>query len=140
VPSQILWPDFWAPTQSPLLQTIQVPGYQERDQTTESGQIYISKSLHRSTLLLSLYYNYYGPGIYYSLFSQGAHGEGDKETFAPAADFFRLPYYMLKGTPGAIGNTVNNAKAFHPTGTVQNDPQVDYESGGELQKPLFVHQ
>ncbi|KAK7679537.1 Golgi alpha-1,2- mannosyltransferase [Cerrena zonata] len=43
-----------------------------------------------------MYYNYYGPDYYYPLLSQGAAGEGDKETFIAAAHKLKLPYYQVK--------------------------------------------
>lgn len=55
------------------------------DLSTESDQLFINKATHGRTLLLSLYYNIYGPGLYYKLFSLGEKGEGDKDTFSAAA-------------------------------------------------------
>ncbi|KAG0672004.1 Crossover junction endonuclease mus81, partial [Pichia californica] len=42
------------------------------DPTTESGQLFMSKKKHFKALILSLYYNTYGPDYYYPLLSQGA--------------------------------------------------------------------
>lgn len=73
------------------------------DVSTESGEIIIDKERHLKTMLLSLYYNVYGPAWYYSIFSQGVSGEGDKETFIAAATFFDLPYYQVKKGVGIAG-------------------------------------
>lgn len=64
--------------------------------SSETGQLLINKKVHAKTLFLSLYYNFYGPGYYYPLLSQGQAGEGDKETILPAAHQFNLPYYQVK--------------------------------------------
>lgn len=63
----------------------------------------ISKKIHEHTLLLSLFYNYYGPRYFYSLFTQGGNGEGDKETFAAAAAFYRLPFHRVEKRVQGIG-------------------------------------
>ncbi|AWU74673.1 uncharacterized protein C5L36_0A12490 [Pichia kudriavzevii] len=73
------------------------------DPSTESGQVLFSKSKHFKTILLSLYLNSYGPDYYYPLLSQGAGGEGDKETFIAAAHILEEHYYTVKKHVIALG-------------------------------------
>ncbi|OGM48764.1 hypothetical protein ABOM_002940 [Aspergillus bombycis] len=83
----VTWPDFWASSVSPAYYNISqqpMPPMTER-QSSETGIFLVSKKTHYLTLLLAAYYNYYGPSHYFRLLSQGAPGEGDKETFLQAA-------------------------------------------------------
>lgn len=126
--------------------------------SSESGQLMISKKTHMKELLLALYYNYYGPSHYYPLFSQGAQGEGDKETFLAATIVTKKPYYQVGKFLDALGNIRNDA--FNGNGMGQFDPVEDfawqkqkeqlrkelsgdayYEEVKKLKKPkmLFVH-
>ncbi|CAB4253152.1 similar to Saccharomyces cerevisiae YBR015C MNN2 Alpha-1,2-mannosyltransferase [Maudiozyma barnettii] len=73
------------------------------DMSTESGQLLINKNKHLKTIVLSLYYNFNGPNWYYSIFSQRAAGEGDKETFIAAAHYLELPFYQIRTGPGVDG-------------------------------------
>jgi alpha 1,2-mannosyltransferase len=78
----VTWPDFWSTTTSPTFWEIASvsDGVAKKEQdaraSTESGVMLVSKAKHANTLLLAAYYNYYGPGCYYPLLSQGAQGEG----------------------------------------------------------------
>ncbi|RAQ55241.1 hypothetical protein AFGD_010424 [Aspergillus flavus] len=146
----ITWPDFWGPTASPLYYTI---SSQERPapnirQSTESGEVFISKRSHLRTLLLVAYYNYWGPGYYYPLLSQGAAGEGDKETFIAAAMVFNEPFYQVSEPIRALGRHTNDG--FAGSTMVQYSPMEDYAltKKGEWRikgasvpapKPFFVH-
>lgn len=64
--------------------------------TLEAGILVVNKSTHWKTLLLALYYNVYGPHIYYPLLTQGSAGEGDKETFIAAAHVMGEAYFQTK--------------------------------------------
>ncbi|AOA60411.1 Alpha-1,2 mannosyltransferase [Komagataella phaffii CBS 7435] len=103
------------------------------DASTESGQLLVNKNKHAKTLMLMFYYNFYGPGYYYPLLSQGMAGEGDKETFLAAANFFGLPFYQVKAGPGILGHH-DSTGAFTGVAIVQYDPIADYE----LTKENFV--
>lgn len=94
------------------------------DPSSESGQLMISKKSHMRALLLALYYNMYGPGYYYPLFSQGAHGEGDKETFLAATISTNKPYYQVGKFLDALGNMKGGE--FNGNGMGQYDPVMDY--------------
>ncbi|KAI5298210.1 Glucosyltransferase-like protein [Ascosphaera pollenicola] len=91
----VTWPDFWKVLYSPYF--FNITGQHRPSNfpyaSTESGQLIVSKKSHEQMLLLSTYYNFYGPDKYYKLLSQGGPGEGDKETFIPAAVMLDLPFY-----------------------------------------------
>ncbi|KAL9121522.1 MAG: hypothetical protein Q9187_001918 [Circinaria calcarea] len=148
----VLWPDFWISTASPLYYNISgqpVPPVSRR-QSSETGEIVVSKKSHHQSLLLAAYYNYYGPSHFYILQSQGAPGEGDKETFAAAADALNETYYATServrpiGAPKEDGGTKGSAM-------VQYDPREDYNltkqglwrvkdlSVAESPRAFFIH-
>ncbi|KAI3403722.2 hypothetical protein KGF56_003445 [Candida oxycetoniae] len=94
--------------------------------SSETGQLLISKRIHFKTLVLSLYYNYYGPDFYYPLLSQGAAGEGDKETYIAAAHRLGLPYYQVSEFTREFGPMDKNKKKLQLFGMGQYDPIIDY--------------
>ncbi|KAF1941193.1 alpha-1,2-mannosyltransferase [Clathrospora elynae] len=122
----VTWPDFWAQTISAHFYHIaaipEVPS--QARLSSESGQLLLNKEIHRESLLMMVYYNYYGPDYYYKLLSQGSPGAGDKETFVQAALAVGLPYYQVRTPPLAIGRFVNGT--YHGTGIAQADPRRDY--------------
>lgn len=97
------------------------------DPSSESGQLLISKKTHLKALLLALYYNSYGPEFYYPMFSQGAKGEGDKETFLAATVVLKKSFYQVGKFLIALGNHKNGGFKGHGMGQV--DPIKDYELG-----------
>ncbi|BCS17884.1 alpha-mannosyltransferase [Aspergillus puulaauensis] len=149
--NMVTWPDFWASTVSSYFyeitsQPAPSPGKRAR-QSSESGEILISKRTHAKTLLLSTYYNLWGPNYYYPLLSQGAAGEGDKETFVAAAIAVNEPYYQVKTGIVAIGH--NSKGHLAGSAMVQFDPTEDYALRGsavkdlrgksETPRPFFIH-
>ncbi|CAI4055128.1 hypothetical protein SKDZ_02G1200 [Saccharomyces kudriavzevii ZP591] len=94
------------------------------DVSTESGQLMINKSKQLATALLSLFYNVNGPNWYYPIFSQKAAGEGDKETFIAAANFYGEPFYQVRTRTGVEGYHEN--KDFHGVAMLQHDFVQDY--------------
>lgn len=97
----LLWPDFWASSTSPLfydLASLPMPPL-TMQASVESGQLLVSKRRMRRELLMTAYYNMYGPEWYYPLLSQGAPGQGDKETFFAGAEAVRAD----KEWRGSIG-------------------------------------
>lgn len=98
------------------------------DLTTESGQILVNKDTHMRTLLLSLYYNLYGPHQYYPLLSQGSSGEGDKETFLTAATYYGEDVYNVKRICGSLGYWLRDSAEFIGVGMAQHDPVVDFRN------------
>jgi alpha 1,2-mannosyltransferase len=106
------------------------------DLSTESGQIVVNKKTHFKALLLSLYYNVYGPHHYYPLFSQGAKGEGDKETFIAAAVFFKLPVYQVSKPVKVVGHRENESDNFKGVGMVQFNPITNLECEQKYMRQL----
>ncbi|KAI4961448.1 hypothetical protein J4E86_000476 [Alternaria arbusti] len=123
----VTWPDFWAQTiSSHYYHIAAIPEVASQSRlSTESGQLLINKDIHRASLLMMVYYNYYGPDYYYILLSQGSPGAGDKETFVQAALAVGLPYYQVQTPPSVLGNHMNGT--FRGTGIAQADPTLDYE-------------
>lgn len=124
----VLWPDFWYMSESPAYFTIssqQSPSLSERA-ATEAGEILYSKAKHESSIMLATYYNMYGPTHYYALLSQGAPGEGDKETYCWAAAALGEPHYHVKEPVLAIGQQNPEKKVLEGSAMVQFDPRVDY--------------
>ena len=123
----VTWPDFFALTVSQHFYHIAAIPEQAASSrlSTESGQILLNKHIHRESLLMMVYYNYYGPDYYYPLLCQGSHGAGDKETFVQAAMAVGLPWYQVRTGPRALGRSWNGT--FRGTGIAQADPGLDYE-------------
>ncbi len=141
----VSWPDYWIATEDPIFyQIASLPSFPKRipARSSEAGQLLISKKSHLATLLLAAYYNIYGPGIYYSILSQGADGEGDKETFLAAAVVLGNPNYRVHHRLGSAGYHDRDRK-FHGTAMVQYHPTDDYvyrDSASSKQvRPLFLH-
>jgi alpha 1,2-mannosyltransferase len=146
----VTWPDFWASSASPLYYQIasqEIPPMTVR-QSTESGEIVVSKKTHGDVLLLVTYYNYWGPSHYYRLLSQGAPGEGDKETFVAAATVLDKPFYQVSEPICAIGHRTEGGLAG--SAMVQFDPSEDFAltqkgewrvngSTAPAPRPFFVH-
>ncbi|CCF58257.1 hypothetical protein KAFR_0E01030 [Kazachstania africana CBS 2517] len=97
------------------------------DMSSESGQLLINRNRHLKSILLALYYNYNGPAWYYSIFSQGAAGEGDKETFIAGAHFYGLPYYQVKTFPSVSGYHQPGNSEFRGVAILQHDLVQDYQ-------------
>ncbi|SSD58954.1 related to Alpha-1,2-mannosyltransferase MNN5 [Saccharomycodes ludwigii] len=101
------------------------------DPTSESGQMLMDKVRHLDTLLLSLYYNVYGPAWYYNMFSLGGAGEGDKETFIGAAFALDNPYYQIKSGMGITGFFKQKKEGgngeYRGCGLLQVDFEKDYQ-------------
>lgn len=123
----VLWPDLFALTISEHYYHIAAIAAESVTSrlSTESGQVMIDKDRQRESLLMMIYYNYYGPDYYYPLLCQGSHGAGDKETFIQAAMAVSLPWYQVKHGPSGLGRFENDN--FHMSGLVQSDPNLDFE-------------
>ncbi|RJE22859.1 alpha-1,2-mannosyltransferase [Aspergillus sclerotialis] len=122
----VTWPDFWGSTVSPTYFKIsqqEIPPMTAR-QSSETGVILVSKRNHFVSLLLSAYYNYYGPSHYFGLLSQGAQGEGDKETFIQAASAVGEPFYTVSERVQAIGHS--KPGDLSGSAMVQTDPTEDH--------------
>ena len=149
----VLWPDLWRRSTSPqyykiceievnTLKKIRNTYHKDDDRgkensfhdyqgtiaeaSSETGQLLIDKKVHIETLILSFYYNYFGPDYYYALLSQGAAGEGDKETFIAAAHKLNLPYYQVKEFSREFGPPQRISNSREIFGMGQYDPIVDF--------------
>ncbi|KAF2646806.1 alpha-1,2-mannosyltransferase [Massarina eburnea CBS 473.64] len=133
----VVWPDIWANTVSSHY--YHVAGIPEVPVSTrlssESGQLMLDKARHRESLLMMVYYNYYGPTHYYPLLCQGNHGAGDKETFIHAAMALDLPWYQVKQSSAPLGRW--NEKKYKFVGMGQVDPTLDFVYGRPM--PNHLH-
>ncbi|ODV84024.1 glycosyltransferase family 71 protein [[Candida] arabinofermentans NRRL YB-2248] len=94
------------------------------DPSSESGQLMMSKKTHSKAMLLSLYYNTYGPDYFYPLLSQGVDGEGDKETFIAASHVLKKPFYQVRKFVQSLGRFMNQEYIGSAMG--QYNPNDDY--------------
>lgn len=151
----VIWPDAWARTTSPKFYDIAGINVTDKivrgshtnsatdldlfkdvsfhdfegtlpNPTSESGMILVDKTRHTKTLLLSLYYNVFGPKLYYSLMTQGSAGEGDKETFIAAATVLGTSYYQVLQPFKFVG--YHRDGVFNSCALGQADPIQDYEN------------
>lgn len=97
------------------------------DPSSETGQLLINKVSHLQTLMLAMYYNFYGPLWYFRMFSLNTAGEGDKETFISAAHAVGQPYYQVKTGVELDGYHTPNA-GFKGIGLFQHDFEQDYQN------------
>ena len=124
----ITWPDFWHSTVSEIYYTVTSlirPSTSLRA-SSEAGEILISKKSHTETLLLAAYYNYFGPTHYYPLLSQGAPGEGDKETFLSAAIVLGQSHHAVSERVNKIGHWNPDKQKVEGSAMVQYDPRDDH--------------
>jgi len=149
----VTWPDFWTPSSSKHFYEIQSP---ERPPpalntrpSTESGQLLVSKRTHAHALLTAAYYNFYGPGFYYPLLSQGASGQGDKETFLAGAEAVDAEYAQVRDRVDTVGyyeqGEEDKKGAYHGVAMLQYFPReevavAENEGTEQAPVPLFVHQ
>ncbi|ODV69009.1 nucleotide-diphospho-sugar transferase [Hyphopichia burtonii NRRL Y-1933] len=90
--------------------------------SVESGQLVFSRHFHWRSLILTLYYNIYGPSHYYRLLHLGVPGEGDRETFVPALHALNEPYHVVNHDSWLAGYRRDDG-FFKETTIVQADPQ-----------------
>ncbi|CDR41143.1 CYFA0S06e02564g1_1 [Cyberlindnera fabianii] len=120
------------------------------DLSTESGQLLLRKSDHLKTLLLSLFYNLYGPDFFYPLISQGFDGEGDKDTFVLGAIKGGEKFYQVKSEIQSFGwfdegnfNGVsmgqrNPLNDYEQLKEIENSENPDYSQFDTRQAPIFT--
>lgn len=138
----VAWPDFWVVTASPIY--FDVSSQNQLSSTTrpssESGQLLVSKKLHTPTLLLTAYYNFYGPTHYYPLLAQGGPGQGDKETYCAAARALKMSFYVVKEPVSEIGH--KRGDDFRGVAMAQHNPIADHErvqKSSPKPNTTFVH-
>lgn len=87
-----------------------------------------------------MYYNLHGPGMYYKLLSQGAPGEGDKDTFLAAASVFDGSFYQVSRQPDVIGYVGEHKhKGFQGLAMMQRHPGDDFRKEVKP-RVAFIHQ
>lgn len=141
----VIWPDFWVATESPrFYRIVGIPGFPSGlpKSSSEAGQLLINKKTHLKTLLLANYYNIYGPDYYYPLLSQGALGQGDKETFLAAALVLGEPWYRVKANVDSVRRYTGQQEKG--SGMVQYHPQDDLLAHSRITearriRPAFLH-
>lgn len=144
----VIWPDYWIATEDPVFYKIaglydfpkKVPAL-----SSEAGEILISKNQHIKSLLLASYYNVFGPSHFYPMLSQGAAGEGDKETFMAAAIVLGNPYYRVRTKVGTAGYHDEGGE-FKGGAMIQHHAGDDYiklhaksSNGTTPIRPFFLH-
>ncbi|KAI3406612.2 hypothetical protein KGF56_000745 [Candida oxycetoniae] len=103
--------------------------------SVETGQMVFSKREHLKSLLLALYYNINLKGWYQDLIYQGAYGEGDRETIAPALHVMNERYHLMNQKIHLMGYTAENDK-FSETTLGQTDPRDNPQFYADWQKFL----
>lgn len=134
----VTWPDFWISTTSEKFYQIQgteVPPTNLRA-STEAGQVMVSRRTHAAALLVTAYYNYWGPTHYYPLLTQGGPGEGDKETFLAGAAAVGSPFYQVNEPVGILGYTEHGE--LHGIAMLQHDPVGDFDEVA-IPAPFCIH-
>ncbi|KAK2057485.1 alpha-1,2-mannosyltransferase [Colletotrichum caudatum] len=125
----VTWPDFWLETASPSYYRIATnatlpPPRPLTRRSSESGILLYDKATHADDLLLATYYNWFGPDCFYPLLSQGAPGEGDKETFLHAAAALARPFWDVRTPVTVLGRWINGS--FETATMRQADPAEDF--------------
>jgi alpha 1,2-mannosyltransferase len=136
--SLVTWPDYSALTTSPHFHHIAgiSPEPVSARLSTDSGQLMLNKHIHRESLLMMVYYNYFGPEYFYPLLCQGSHGACDKETFVQAARAVSAPWYQVRTAPVSLGRWWNGT--FRGVGIAQADAGLDYDYLAPVQSHIHV--
>jgi alpha 1,2-mannosyltransferase len=100
--------------------------------STASGLLMLNKNIHRQSLLMMIYYAYFGPSHYFSLLSQPS---SDSEIYILAALSTHLPHYQVLTSPLALGRRWNGT--FRATGSAHADSGIDFEYGAPA--PSHIH-
>lgn len=136
----VLWPDYWFATESPFTPFITGQAPRKSNtvphfKTAESGQMLWNKEKHWKSLCLSAYYNYFGPTYFYTLFTQGGPGWGDKDTFPTALRALKANWTMISHH---LETQYYNDGTGHGMGTGMAMMQADPTHESKFM-PLFLH-
>ncbi|CUM62586.1 uncharacterized protein PRCAT00000138001 [Priceomyces carsonii] len=107
--------------------------------SSEAGMLIINKTSHLKTLLLSLYYNVFGPNFYYPLLTQGSAGEGDKETFIAAAHVMKEPYFQILKQFKWTGYFSEENNEFRSKALGHYDPIQSLDQSNKDSSIVFMH-
>lgn len=125
----VSWPDFWK--RSTNYKFYEMAGIKNSGPTimstpsVESGEIMINKKTHPKTILLSHYYNVWGPSYFYPIFNQGFPGEGDKETFYLSSRVTGEGSYLMTGVKTKSFGYKDKQGSYHGQGILQSSPDVE---------------
>lgn len=92
--------------------------------SVESGQMMFSKVEHFRSIVLALYYNVFGDGLYYKLLYQGAWGWGDRDTFHTALLAMKETFFFSEFMAWHLGWMAGDE--LKDTTVVQHDPIQSY--------------
>lgn len=126
----VLWPDFWKrSTNFKFYKMANIEKMSDVIMSTpsiESGQILINKKTHLKSLILSYYYNLYGPDYFYPIFSQGFPGEGDKESLYLASRVLNEKSFLMSGIKTKSVGFKDSKGIFSGQGILQRSPKLEY--------------
>eukprot|EP01126_Amoeba_proteus_P043071 TRINITY_DN4704_c0_g1_i3.p1 TRINITY_DN4704_c0_g1~~TRINITY_DN4704_c0_g1_i3.p1 ORF type:complete len:381 (+),score=46.73 TRINITY_DN4704_c0_g1_i3:160-1302(+) len=125
----IFWPDYWKTRKdNPIWDILEIPCTTEFEQ--ESGQLVVNKSDPAVWKALNLATFFQTEGSY------GIFSFGDKDTYRWAWRALKMPYHMVRASPGSAG------KAECHVAMLQFSPILEssiYFSEGFREEPLFLH-
>ncbi|KAK3651232.1 hypothetical protein LTR56_002090 [Elasticomyces elasticus] len=141
----VLWHDYWLYDSIDWLDyVVGLSGNRSQalwqQRTYESGQIAWNKRKQWEALLLTTYYNYYGPSLYYTLLNTGHAGWGDKDTFPLALRALEKPFHAVSHPPADAW--VNGKVGERRTGMLQMSPTTatgNASMGNENATAAFLH-
>ncbi|KAF2104095.1 nucleotide-diphospho-sugar transferase [Rhizodiscina lignyota] len=144
------WSDFWKSSETPSFWTIAgLPSFPANlpSPCSESGQIVVDKMRHLKTLLLATYYNIWGPKWFYPLLSQGALGQGDKNTFETAAVVLNSPFSRVPKGVKSVSRRTGERGAVKGSAMLQFMPENILPDGMNegleviptSDRPAFIH-
>ncbi|KAK3671231.1 hypothetical protein LTR78_008866 [Recurvomyces mirabilis] len=101
----VLWHDYWNYDNIDWLDYVIGVSDEKNENlwehtTHESGEIVWNKKRNWDALMLAVYYNYFGPKLYYTLLNFNYAGWGDKDTFALAFRALKKPFHTVLAPPG----------------------------------------
>jgi hypothetical protein len=151
----VMWPDVWYATPSKLLLQLQneaeeaIDAEEARNILTSSSQgrnvrftqLLISKRIQKDSLLLAIYYNFYGPLFYDLLLQQASFGKRGDSSILAAARFLEKDHYMVMRLAEAAGypDKDREGNPFRTTSMVFCSPSDDFhQRRPDWHLPFFV--
>ncbi|UZJ55713.1 hypothetical protein CBS101457_005033 [Exobasidium rhododendri] len=151
----VMWPDFMAASPSRTLSLVQkktntsaktekvntIADPPHRGRNIKLSQLVISKRKHARSLLLAIYYSFYGPHMYNALIQQGSGVVGGDLSLLAAAEYFGIKAYTVKRSAEATGypDIDRPGSPFVTTGMVFYSPSDDFHKRRpDWHLPYFV--